>query len=191
MDPAADAAPTTDAVSVIEDEHRTLQSLFERVSKPDEDRPEVLKQIVRLLSSHVGAEKQLVVPVVRERVPDGELIADHLSDYHDEVEHILITLDRRKVNSPDVPALVTDLLRLTDTHVAEAQNDLFPALRQALTADELDELGGRMLSDERLTTSHPHPHLPQSGPLKKIAGEVASIVDRVRDRSTDIGRSGG
>jgi hypothetical protein len=102
-----------------------------------------------------------------------------------------VTLDRRKVNSPDVPELVTNLLDLTDAHVTEADSQLYPALRQALSDDELKKLGEELLSDERQSASHPHPHLPQSGPLKKIAGEVASMVDRVRDHSTDIGRSGG
>jgi hemerythrin-like domain-containing protein len=178
-----------DAVEVLDDEHGKLESLFQRVSGVDEDRPAVLKELLLTLSMHVSVEKQMVVPVVKDRVADGEARAAELTDYHDEVQRIHVLLDRRKVNSTDVPELVTQLLDLTDAHIADARSTLLPALREALSAEELNELGRSMLSDERDLLTHPHPHLPDTGPVAKVSRWVASKVDRGRDESTDIGRT--
>jgi hypothetical protein len=177
------------ALEVLTDEHEGLQTLFRRVSGVDEDRPAVLKELLQTLSLHVSMEKQLLVPVLADRVPDGQALADGLSEYHDEVERIHVLVDRRKVNSPDVPELVTQLLDLTDAHIAEFGSALRPALQEALSPAELTELGASMVSDERELRTHPHPHLPDSGPLAKAAHWAASVVDRGRDQSTDIGRS--
>jgi hypothetical protein len=177
------------AIEVLKDEHNRLQTLFARVSGVDEDRREILKQLMQALSVHVGMEKQLLVRVVNERVTDGNALAEQLCDYHNKAGRIMTLLDRRKVNSPDVPDLVTELLELTDGHIAEANRALFPALRVALSAGALAELGAAMGSDERHILTHPHPDLPTSGPFATISRWAASLVDRGRDNSTDIGRS--
>jgi hemerythrin-like domain-containing protein len=178
-----------DAIKVLDDEHDGLQVLFGRVSGEDEDRPAVLKQLLQALSLHVSMEKQMLVPVVKDRLSDGDAVAEQLADYHDEVGRIHVLLDRRKANSPDVPELVTQLLDLTERHVAEASSTLLPALRDALNETELAELGAAMVSDERQLLTHPHPHLPDRGPFKKVGRWAASVVDKERDRSTDVGRA--
>jgi hypothetical protein len=178
-----------DALEVLSDEHDGLQTLFQRVSGVDEDRPAVLKELLQTLSLHVSMEKQLLVPALTDRVPDGEPVADRVSAYHDEVERIHVLVDRRKVNSPDVPELVTQLLDLTDAHIADFEATVSPALRTSLSPAELADLGTSMVSEERQLLTHPHPHLPEAGPLAKAAHWAASVVDRGRDQSTDIGRS--
>lgn len=180
---------TENATEVLASEHAELQTLFDRVSSPDEDRPAVLKQLVLTLSAHVAMEKQLLVPALKERISHGPDLAGQLTDYHDEVERVLVLLDRRKVNSPDVPDLVTELLELTKGHLADAEAAVIPALQAALTSEELTDLGAAMVSDERQLLTHPHPHLPDRGPIAKASRWAVSLVDRGRDRSADTNRT--
>jgi hypothetical protein len=178
-----------DAVEVLADEHEGLRNLFAQVSREDVDRPAVLRQLLHALALHVSVEKQMLVPVVKDRLPDGDDLASHLVDYHNRVERIHVTLDRRKVNSPDVPDLVNQLLHLTEDHIAEAQETVFPELRTGLSESELADLGAAMVSDERDLLTHPHPHLPGGRSLSGIARRVAGFVDHNRDKSADIGRT--
>jgi hypothetical protein len=62
---------TEDAIAVLGDEHATLKSLFNRVSSPDEDRKEVLKELMQALALHVSHEKQMLIPVLDDDVPNG------------------------------------------------------------------------------------------------------------------------
>ena len=178
-----------DAIKVLEDEHAGLETLFARVSGADEDRRAVLKQLLQTLSLHVSMEKQILVPVVKDRLPDGDTAAAELTKYHDDIEHIQVLLDRRKVNSPDVPDLVTQLLDLTDGHIRAANTALFPLMTEAMSPAELDELGASMVSDERYLTTHAHPNLPARGPFAKVGRWVASVIDKRRDKSADVGRA--
>ena len=177
-----------DAIDVIAADHEELQQLFARVSSVDEDRPKVLKELVLKLSAHVAMEKQLVIPVT-DRFDDDGGAADLLSRYHDEIEHLLVLIDRRKVNSPDMADLVNQLLDLTKSHVADVDAALLPQLRRVLTNEELLELGAVMDADERSLMTHPHPHLPTTGPLAAGARRVASLIDRGRDNSADVNRA--
>jgi Hemerythrin HHE cation binding domain len=179
-----------DVIEVLSEDHAAVQALFVRVSQPDEDRPAVLGQLLRALSAHVAAEKQLVVPVLLEHSDKGKVLANRLRDDHDAIEKLVILVERRKVNSPDVPDLVTDLLEITKSHAGQADEHLLPFLRDQLSPVELADLGAAMRSDELQLTSHPHPHLPDTGPLANVIRRAAALVDRGRDSSTDLRRPG-
>lgn len=159
------------------------------MSSPDEDRPAVLKELLQALANHMAMEKQVLIPILEDQIEGGSMLADRMTDEHDRVERCLTLLERRKVNSPDVPALVTDLLDITDAHISGGNSAVFPALRDALSAAELDELGAAMVSDERRRLTHSHPALPDTGPVAAVTRKVAEVVDNVRDRSADIGRT--
>ena len=116
------------------------------------------------LANHLATEKQMLFPILKDCVQQGSVIADRLGGEHGRAEQVLTLLERRKVSSPDVPDLVTELLRITDEHVLYATVSLFPALRQGLTPAQLNDLGAQMVSDERRVLTHSHPALPDSGP---------------------------
>jgi hypothetical protein len=177
------------AIDVLRRDHATLQELFGRVSSPDEDRPKVLKELMQTLETHLDMEKQVLLPVIGERLPDGANVVERLTNARHDVEGVLTLLARRKVNSPDVPELVTQLMDLTDAHVADADANVLPALEAALDAAELTRLAADMTSDELGLLTHSHPAVPDAGPLAGVAHKAAEIVDRVRDRSTDVGRT--
>ncbi len=174
---------------MLHDEHGRILELFRRVSSPDEDRREILKQLVQLSAAHVAMEKQVLVPVVAKRLEGGDELAKRLRVDHDQVERLLTLIERRKVNSPDIPDLVNQLLAVLDDHIEMANSSLIPSLRRAIDEAERLDLGAEMLSDERSLLTHPYPHLPDSGPLARASRWVASKVDSRRDDSTDIGRS--
>jgi hemerythrin-like domain-containing protein len=179
---------SADAVQVLSGEHAELHAMFARVVSRDEDRPAVLTHLMHLLANHLDMEKQMLSSVVKDRLDHGDEIATQLADDHHRMERILTSLERRKVNSPDVPDLVTDLMDLTESHIRQAETTIFPGLRHALSAAEINELGTAMLSDERRHLTHSHPMLPDSGPLASVTHKIAEIVDRVRDNSSDGGR---
>jgi hypothetical protein len=179
-----------DAIAVLENDHATLQELFARVSHPDEDRAAVLAELLRRLSAHVAAEKQLIVPLLRDRGDGGEALAEQIGADHDVMERAIVLIERRKVNSTDVPDLVNELLDLTQAHVRTADERLIPLLRDSLAEAERAELGAALRSDEVQLSTHPHPHLPDTGPAAKVTRAAAQLVDRARDASTELHRPG-
>lgn len=180
-----------DAVAVLQAEHDTMKDLFDRVSRPDVDRKEVLEQLMQTIALHVSVEKQMLIPVLHDDVRDGPAMAERVRDYHDHVEKLLTRMERRKFNSPDIADLVNELLTISQRHIAEADTTVIPGLRDALTADQLAELGKRMVSDERHMLTHAHPVMPDNGPIADLTAKVAEFIDGRRDRSHDGGRAGG
>ena len=169
-------------MDVLEDQHRRVAELFERVAAPDEDRPAILHAILRELVAHVAAERATIRPVV-DKKGIGEDLADRLGDDYDRMEKLMVLIERRKFNSPDLPDLVTELKAVVEEHQSRAESELIPGLREKLTPEEQADLGEKVAGEDAMVTSHPHPHLLSLGPLADVATKVAQKWDAARDRT--------
>lgn len=170
------------ALDVLSRGHRELQKRFVEVRDPDTDRRPIWRDIVGLMSAHVAVERSFIYPVVKRRGLGGAHLADLLRHEYRSLEHLLVLTERRKINSPDMPELVSKLIDVFEEHLARCESQLVPALSQALDAEELDQLGAKMSAAESVIVSHPHPHLLALGPAYRLTTRIASRWDRTRDR---------
>ena len=157
--------------------------MFEKVSDPQADRPAVLHSILRELAAHVAAERGEVLPVVKDREIGGDGFADELLGDYKEIEDLMVHIERRKFNSPDVPDLVTRLRETVEAHVGRTRRTLEPGLTSMLDPDELDELGEKVSHADSMVISHPHPHLLSLGPLSGVLTKLLARFDFLRDRT--------
>jgi hypothetical protein len=172
-------------VEVLEDQHRRVAELFELVSSPDQDRPAVLHNLLKELAAHVAAERSAVAPVAADRgIGEEELPAQLQHDY-ERIEKLMVLVERRKFNSPDVPGLLTELKDVVGEHVDRCDAVLLPGLAERLSAEEQRELGEKVEGEDAMVTSHPHPHLLSLGPIASKLTAVASRWDRLRDRTVN------
>jgi len=130
----------TDAISLIEQEHRTMEALFERVLAGDGDRRTLLDEITVSLTAHARAEELEVYPAIRRADPDEEAEVEHAYDEHHEAEHLLRSA-RNLVASPHFEAAFQAFVAAVRHHVEEEEQEVLPALREAVDAATLRQLG--------------------------------------------------
>lgn len=171
------------ALDVIEREHAELQGLFAHVSDPQANRAEVLKQLLRRMAAHVSIERSELFPIIKDRQIGGDHGPDEQLQEYDEIQRMLVLVERRKANSPDVPDMLNKMLHVFDRHCQQWDAVIIPGLRRLLDPAELEELGERMRSAEGVIVSHPHPHLLSLGPVSRFTTRLAGLVDRLRDRT--------
>lgn len=161
-------------VDLLQEQHKRVGELFDLVSSPDEDRPARLRELMRELSAHITAERRLA----------GGNDHPDLADGYKRMEELMILIERRKSNSPDVPAMVTDLMDAVEAHARESEEKLFPDLA-ALPAQEQQELVDRLRGEEAELDSHPHPHLNSTKLASATIGKAVYAWDTLRDRTVN------
>jgi hypothetical protein len=172
-----------DALDVLAREHHDLRELFDKVRDPDADRGSAWLEAVKRATSHVAVERSFVYPVVKRRRLGPVHLADELARDYKQMEHLLVLTERRKINSPDMPDIITRLLDVVEAHQDRCERMLMPTMRDRLSEGELEELGAKMRAAENVILSHPHPHLLALGPVYQWTTRFASAWDRVRDRT--------
>ena len=169
------------AVELLTRDHRDVESLFSRFQQADaQDRGPILADIIRELSVHAAIEEAHVYPLIRAEVPGGERMVGESIKEHQALEQTLARLDDRfdKAHTKEVADIVAKLEREVEHHVSEEEGEVFPKLREAVTAKRLDEVGRDLREAKSSAPTRPHPNQPPATPLTARAN---AAVDAVRD----------
>lgn len=168
-----------DAIEMLTADHREVESLFQQVEAGGAEK-DTVDRIVRELSIHDAIERELLYPLVAEKVPtDGERLAEQSLDEHQDVARLLADIEA--AGDADRSSLLTELIRSVRDHVALEEGPIFSKLRTVSEQSELLDLGQRLEDARSKAPTHPHPHTPRSAAGARVAGRAASAVDRVRD----------
>ena len=172
-----------DAITVLTNDHRTLETLFaeyESASTP-EAKGDAVKRATRELSIHAALEEQMVYPAVRLRVDGGSGFANESIEDHQTIKRLLADLEKMQPSDAQYGEKVHALIEQVREHVAEEEGEIFPKLRSALGEQRLNQMGQLMERAKVLMPTHPHPWVPGTATAQLLAGPLASIADHLRD----------
>jgi hypothetical protein len=171
----------TGSIEYICRHHEQIAELFGKVSDPEADRRAALAELIRQIPADISVEQSVVAPVLKSRGVGGSRTMKELRKGDRQMGRLLSRIERRKVDSPDLPDMVTDLKDRFDRHVrlwegiGDFDAKLAPADREALSE--------RITNAEDTILSHPHPHLLSLGPVSRLTTRLAGRFDRARDRT--------
>lgn len=195
-----------DVISILVQDHREVEELFVRLEElasargavptnrdgdDDDDKPEakvVAEQVVMELVRHAVAEEQYVYPAIREHLPGGNEFAEKEIAEHAEAEQTMKALEKLDPDDAEFWTRIHALMAEIREHIAGEENEMFPALRAAVSEERLIELGEKVEKAKKMAPTRPHPAAPDRPPLNKILGPGTALVDRVRDALTGRGK---
>jgi len=138
---AAVQAPTALAGSwdeALAAEHRAVLKLFDAMEATTErnttKRSMLLMQIKHALAKHGLQEENAIYPALR----DGGQVdqADHLNTDHGYIKQYLYDLEKMPKESPAFIAKVREFRGRIEEHVREEEDQIFPALKAKLSAEQ-------------------------------------------------------
>lgn len=125
----------SDAVTLIMNDHRLMEQLFERLRAGSGDRQLLLDEIAARLTAHSHAEELRVYP----SLPAEQ--AHHGADEHHEAERMLHDLQRMGPEDEAFADKLDDFIAAVAHHVEEEETSMLPALRESVDDARLAELG--------------------------------------------------
>lgn len=179
-----------DAITLLKEDHLTVEQLFKRYEKAGKrahvQKRQIVDRIIEELSVHAAIEEQVFYPVARATVPGTETIALESLEEHHIVKWLLSELAGMDPAHERFDAKVTVLIENVRHHVEEEESDFFPKVRKQLGRNELADLGDTLADAKKSAPTKPHPRMPDSGPANMVAGAIAGVVDRVGDNISGI-----
>lgn len=176
-------AESTNAVDLLTRDHREVERLFgeyEAATDPGR-RTEIVHEVVHELAVHGEIEELLFYPRLREVLPDGDELADEAVHEHLEIKRTLNELDSMSADDDGFDDRMRTLMAEVRHHVEEEESELFPAIREAVSEEELDDLGRALDGARSMVPTRPHPSAPTSPLAKAATSPPVALIDRVRD----------
>ncbi|MFF4119896.1 hemerythrin domain-containing protein [Streptomyces sp. NPDC001714] len=181
-----------DAIAELMTDHREVEEMFARIQAMPaggQELRDVVDEVTIELVRHSIAEEEYLYPAVREHIAGGDRIADKEIADHGRVEKLLKELEKKDTDDPKMGPLLQQLMDEVSAHVQDEEDNLFPALRQACTAETLNDLGDKIRRAKSMAPTRPHPSAPTTPPANKLLAPGAGLVDRARDLITGRGKS--
>ncbi len=148
--------PNVDAVALLANDHRSVEAMLRNLLQsssgtPDVERTTVVQRLIEELSVHAEIEEEHLYPAIRQHVPNGDELADHAEDEHQQVREMLGQLEGMDPDSREANTLIQELQQNFQEHVQEEEgpDGLFVMLRSAMDGDTLRVLGSE-LADAKL-----------------------------------------
>jgi hemerythrin superfamily protein len=102
------------------------------------------KEIFSELETHTRIEEDIFYPAVRDTGDEDlqEVVAESVQEHH--VVKVLMREIEDLSDEEIFAAKMTVLIENVEHHAEEEEQEMFPAVRQQMSEDELDELGQRL-----------------------------------------------
>ena len=127
-------------IDLILADHRTVDALFAQFDETADGT--VIGQVVCELKAHDDAEQAVLYPMVGKILGNADMIS------RSSVAHSAVKKQIDKLTTLEGPPLVEAfkaLRGIVQKHVADEEKNILPALGEAATPQQLEELGARIL----------------------------------------------
>lgn len=133
-----------DVITLLKEDHKHIAHLLsELVHTHNEDvnrRVSLFEKLEQELIMHTGYEEKLFYPALRSNPKTHQLILEAYQEHH-VIGHILADISRVAFDHDVWKAKMTVMKENIAHHVKEEERDIFPKVRQLLTAEELKKMG--------------------------------------------------
>lgn len=150
-------------------------------------RKKMAEELVIEESKHEAVEEMYFWPTVREKIADGDRLADQATHQEQEGKQILDKLDKLPADDPQFEQVLGQFIKDGREHISFEETQVWPGLRAALSEQQASELGDKLEQGKKTAPTRPHPHTPPSPGALKTAGPAAAAADRARDAATGRG----
>ena len=170
-----------DAIEILLAQHNQIKQLFALVeSSEGEAQQREFDHLRALLAVHETAEEEVLRPVTRSAVPNGNSVADARMEEENEAKEVLAKLEKLGCASAEFMPMFREFKKSVLAHAEHEEHEEFPGIRSSKNPDELKKMGKRIKMAEKMAPTHPHP-TAKTTTANYLAGPFAAMLDRVRD----------
>lgn len=166
---------------ILED-HTSFREQFPQVlAASDDERQPLFDRLMSDLVRHEVAEEEIVWPLVRSSIDDGDALADMRLKEEAEAEALLREVEKLGTTSPEFTGKFVTLSEMVLSHADQEETEVFPRLVSSNEVETLEKLGGWWQRAKDMAPTHPHPMAPNSAIGQMAGGPVLAAIDRMRD----------
>jgi hemerythrin superfamily protein len=131
----------TDAVTLIMNDHRLFEQIFEMLQSGAGDRRKLLNECAARLTAHSHAEEMKVYPALAQADPSESAEVHHGADEHHQAEMMLLKLQRLDSRSQEFESALNQFIDAVKHHIEEEETEILPSMREKLDQPTLEQLG--------------------------------------------------
>jgi len=170
-----------DVISFLKGQHAEVKTLFGSViAAQGKERQREFMKLRRALAVHETAEEEIIHPVARRALPDGNAIVDARLREENEAKKALAELEKLDVDSATFETKLRVLNEAVVAHADSEEREEFALLADRLEPKRLKQMRKAAEFAERVAPTRPHAGI-ESQLGNMLVGPFAAMIDRTHD----------
>ena len=136
-----------DAFELLEKDHRKVEDIFSQLEPTTEraqkTRTELFAKLKHELDVHTHVEETILYPVLKQLSETRDITFEGYEE-HNVAKQLLIDMEAMDTSSEVWTAKLKVLQESIEHHVEEEEDEMFPDAREALSQEQIDELGAKL-----------------------------------------------
>ncbi len=128
-----------DAVTLILNDHREMETLLAQLQSGEGNRPELLAKVDAMLKAHAEAEEHQVYPALADIGAEDD-VRDGLEEHH-EADDLLEQVRSLGPDDEEFESTLQEFVAAIAAHMEVEESELLPMLKEHLSEERLQELG--------------------------------------------------
>jgi hemerythrin superfamily protein len=145
-----------DGVTLIKNDHQTVEKLFQRYEKlgPKSYRQagQIRDKVCTELTIHAEIEELILYPATREVRGETEEMIKEAEQEHEEAKTAIAELQGLSPEDVKFPGAMGKLIGGVRHHVKEEEGEILPKIRKGMSRADLEELGQQLADAKRDAT---------------------------------------
>ena len=139
----------TDAILLLEADHRTVEELFARFekAKSSRDKNSIFARIAKELKIHMELEEKIFYPAARKVLEDDVMVDEGVVE-HQHAKELLRTVEGMEPIDDMYDGEMKVLIDYVKHHVKEEEREMFPALRSQ--GMDVEAVGAKLAARKKL-----------------------------------------
>jgi len=172
-------------------DHREVEKIFHRLETEALDAAEqqaLVEQAVTMVVMHAVAAEQLIYPVARRMLANGDALADRQIAMNAEAEQTMKELEKLDPGDAEFPTVLGRMITTVRLVSQDMERNLLPQLTLAVGLKETEATGEAFAAAKKVAPTRPHPASPDSPP-GNLMNPLTGLVDRLRDAVSGRGQT--
>ena len=178
------SSKTADAITLLKQDHREVESLFESFKEAsDQEAGAIAQKVCQMLTVHAQIDEEILYPAAKEAFEEEEdlELVNEANVEHASAKDLIAQIEEMTEEDEPFKATVTVLSEYIRHHVKEEEEELFPKLKK--TGIDLANLGAQLLARKAQLVS-------KLGPTADTAEGVGEEDDETKEKPAAARRGG-
>jgi hemerythrin-like domain-containing protein len=186
-----------DVFDVLSKDHNEVKEILAMLEKdrprPDagdnqlKQRKKTVKTLIAEESRHEAVEERFFWPAVREKLSDGNKLADRAISQESEGIEILAKLNELDAGDPEFEKALGKFTKAGRAHIQFEETKVWPRMREALSDREASDMGRKVMQGKKTAPARPR---PAAVPGQRISADGGKTRAELYEQAKQLGVEG-
>jgi hypothetical protein len=169
---------------ILLEDHKEMRLVWQKYldTSIQEDKMKWYRQLVYLVAKHSIAKEVVLIPLIREKISNGNILADNDLNQTRKIKQMFVDMKDINISQPNFDSRLRACWNELDQHMMKIEKEDLKKISVEIPLNDRIDSGRKFENRKMLAPSRIHVNVPDESPtLDTLVGLLMSPIDKFKD----------